>query len=92
MILVEDLNSFKVLSTWINGHQVFDGIKVFLPNVDTPIINSFGISAFDKESLKLKLTASEANVIIAINGSLITGSEKAIMKPGLFESDIGGIF
>jgi hypothetical protein len=69
-------------------HHVFDGTNVFLPEVESPIINSFGITSFDKESLKLKLTASEANVIVAINSSLITGSEKVIMKPGYFECDL----
>ena len=87
MILVDDLFTFKILSTWISGHKVFDANKVSLPEVSLPIINSFGISAIEQQSLQLRLEAGKANIIIAIDGAIVTGHEKHEMKNGLFESD-----
>jgi len=88
MILVEDLSSFKILSTWIDGQQVYDGTDVHLPIVKVPVINSFGILNFDKEDLSLNLVSANANVIVAIIGSLVTCQEKVIMEAGLFEGDV----
>ncbi len=88
MILVEDLSSFKVLSTWIDGQQVYDGNDVHLPEVKLPVINSFGILNFEKEDLRLNLVSANANIIVAINGSLVTGQEKVMMEAGLFEGDV----
>ncbi|MEO6133150.1 MAG: adenine deaminase C-terminal domain-containing protein, partial [Saprospiraceae bacterium] len=88
LILVKDLSSFDVLSTWIDGRQVFDGLEVHLPDVDIPVINSFGITIFKKEDLTLNLISGNAKIIIAINGSLLTGQEEMKMSEGVFESDI----
>ncbi len=86
-IMVENLDSFRIMSTWINGNKVFDGTHVRLPRVSIPVINSFGITNFDKEDLALNLVQGEANIIIAIDGSLVTEQKKEIMKEGFFESD-----
>jgi len=88
MILVEDLSSFDILSTWIDGKQVYDGTDVYLPEVNVPVINSFGILNFNKEDLRLNLVSANANIIIAINGSIVTGQEKVMMEAGLFKGDV----
>ncbi|HUR29773.1 MAG TPA: adenine deaminase, partial [Saprospiraceae bacterium] len=88
MIMVENLTSFKILSTWISGHQVFDGDTVLLPDIDSPVINSFGISEIQQSILELPLKSAKANIIVAINGSIVTDHEMQMMKEGLFESDI----
>jgi adenine deaminase len=88
MILVEDLSSFKILSTWIDGQKVFDGNDVKLPKVNIPVINSFGLNDFEKEELRLNLESKNANVIVAINGAIITEQEKVMMDEGNFEGDI----
>ncbi|HZV70982.1 MAG TPA: adenine deaminase [Saprospiraceae bacterium] len=87
-ILVKDLASFEILSTWIDGRQVYDGNEVHLPKVDIPVINNFGITNFSEDHLQVKLISGNANVIVAINGSLVTGHEKIMMHEGIFESDI----
>lgn len=87
MVLVEDLTTFRVLSTWINGHKVFDGEKVHLPGVDIPVINYFGINKINIDDLSLQLQSREANVIEAINGAIVTGHRKFKMNEGAFESD-----
>ena len=88
MIMVEDLVSFRVMSTWISGAQVFDGTNVHLPKINAQIINSFGISDIQQSSLSLFLKAGKANIIVAINGAIVTGHELALMPEGFFESDI----
>lgn len=88
MILVKDLSSFEILSTWISGNQVFDGVNVHLPSIKIPVINSFGITHIDQSSLELNLTAGDANLIVAIDGAIVTDHEKESMDDGTFESDI----
>lgn len=88
MILVEDLNTFKILSTWIDGQKVFDGHDIKLPKVSIPIINSFGLHDFEKAELSLNLEAKNANIIVAVNGAIVTEQEKAMMDEGNFEGDV----
>ncbi len=87
-ILVKDLSAFEVLSTWIDGVLVYNGHEVILPKVEIPVINNFGITHFNKDHLRLKLIFGNANVIVAINGSLVTSHESVMMNEGIFESDI----
>jgi adenine deaminase len=87
MILVEDLKNFNIISTWLDGKKVYHKNETSLPQVEIPIINSFGIVDFSAEKLNLILEHSEANVIVAINGSIVTGHEKCLMLPGNFEGD-----
>ena len=87
MIMVEDLVSFKVLSTWISGHMVYDGDHVHLPKLSIPVINSFGITEIQQSSLSLLLKSANANIIVALNGAIVTGHEVAFMEAGLFEGD-----
>ncbi len=88
MIMVKDLESFKVLSTWIDGTHVYDGGKVDLPEVAIPIINSFSIEAIHPDDVKLELKEGDTKIIKAIDGEIVTGSFSASLKEGNFESDI----
>ncbi len=88
MIMVKDLKTFEVLSTWINGVQVYDGDKVDIPEVAIPIINSFSIEAIQPDDIKLELKEGDTKIIKAIDGEIVTESLSQIMKGGNFESDI----
>src|SRR5688572_24630848 len=88
MILVEDLQKFRVLSTWLRGNEVFDGNHVYLPGVKIPTVNSFGITSINTDNLKLQLKNGNANIIVAIDGSIVTASSEYLMSEGLFESDL----
>ncbi|MDQ3017795.1 MAG: adenine deaminase [Bacteroidota bacterium] len=88
MILVEDLTSWNIQSTWIAGQQVYDGAKVSLPTVSIPIINSFGIKNILIDDLSLSLNKGKVNIIRAINGAIITEHDREMMEEGLFESNI----
>ena len=88
MILVGDLKDFRVISAWITGKEVFDGNQVHLPEVKIPPINSFGIAPIKMDDLKLHLKNGKANVIVAIDGSIVTASKEYEMSDGLFEKDL----
>ncbi len=87
LIVVDNLQSFRVISTWVEGRQVYDGQEVFLPEVEIPVINQFGIGPIEPEHLHLTLQSGKARVILAIDGAIVTGSEVHTMTGGLFEGD-----
>jgi adenine deaminase len=87
MILVEDLDSFIVMSTWIDGVDVFSNGIVNLPEVDIPVINSFGIDPIESHDLQLHLKSAPAKIIVAVDGAIVTQQEEASMAEGFFESD-----
>lgn len=88
MIMIEDRASFKIMSTWIDGNKVFDGNTVTLPVVESPIINSFLIDAIVQSEITLSLRSGEANIIVALDGAIVTSRMKAHMNEGDFEGDI----
>ncbi len=87
MIMVEDLQQFKVISTWIGGQHVFDGKDVELPQIEIPVINSFSIPAIEVHDLKLGIKPGEARIIVAIDGAIVTEKTTAYLNLGSFESD-----
>lgn len=89
MIMVEDLENFNVMSTWIRGQQVFNAGKVNMPEVVIPIINRFSIPPIHMNDLHLALKTGEANIIHAINGEIVTKAMTAQMQSGNFEGDTG---
>ncbi len=87
MILVEDLDSFKVISTWIDGVDVFANGIINLPAVEIPVINSFGIDPIEPHDVRLQLKSATAKIIVAVDGAIVTHHEEADMEEGFFESD-----
>lgn len=87
LIMVEDLDTFKVLRTWLNGLKVYDDGLVNLPSVDIPVINSFSIEKIEPRDLQLKLKSAPAKIIVAMDGAIVTQHETGEMAEGLFESD-----
>jgi adenine deaminase len=88
MIMIEDTATFKVKATWLNGEQVYDAGTVHLPKIDIPVINAFGIGPIHPDDLRLELKDAPANIIVAIDGAIVTQHEEAEMPGGLFESDL----
>jgi len=88
MILVNNLNDFKIQTTWINGEAVYANDKVELPVVEIPVINKFEIDVIEKEDLRLKIKDGPARIIVAMNGALITESMEVHMDAGHFEADL----
>ncbi|MEO0528003.1 MAG: adenine deaminase [Bacteroidota bacterium] len=89
-ILVEDLRSFKVLQTYIDGELVAENGKSFLDAVpfDTP--NNFEITTVGIQDFQLKASKKKIRAIEALDGELITNEihKSAIAKDGFLMSDI----
>ncbi len=87
-IIVDDLKSFNVLKTFIDGNCVYDDGKVLFSVDKAPAKNVFNRSKISIDDVKLALPAPENNggqmkkirVIVAQDGELVTGQELAIPK------------
>ncbi|AKB43423.1 adenine deaminase [Methanosarcina vacuolata] len=87
-IIVDDLKSFNVLKTFIDGNCVYDDGKVLFSVDKAPAKNVFNRNKISIDDVKLALPASENNggqmkkirVIVAQDGELVTGQELAIPK------------
>jgi len=87
-IIVDDLKSFNVLSTFIDGNCVYDNGNVLFPMEKIPAKNVFNRSKISIEDVKLVVPPAEKNreqmrkirVIVAQDGELITGKEPALPK------------
>jgi adenine deaminase len=87
MIMVNNLQEFKVQSTWIDGMKVFDGKEANLPSVEIPVINQFQINPIHKDDLTLQMKSGPAKIIVAIDGAIVTDAIEMFITGGEFESD-----
>ncbi|MDQ1275449.1 MAG: adenine deaminase [Euryarchaeota archaeon] len=87
-IIVDDLKSFNVLSTFIDGECVYNNGKVLFPMEKIPVKNVFNRNKISIDDVKLALPSDEINqkqmkkirVIIARDGELVTGQELVLPK------------
>ena len=79
-ILVDDLKSFHVLETYIDGKCVFRDGKVLFDVASVEPVNNFNIDFIEKDDLLLKSDSSKAKVIVAKDGDLYTQSELLNVK------------
>jgi adenine deaminase len=87
-IIVDDLKSFNVLSTFIDGDCVYNEGNVLFPMEKISAKNVFNRSKISIEDVKLAVPPAEKNreqmrkirVIVAQDGELITGQEPALPK------------
>jgi adenine deaminase len=78
-IMVDDLQSFRVRETWIDGQCVAKQGSSLIKQINIPadsIVNQFDCKPVKVEDLRLPVTVSEWSlpVIEALDGQLITGS------------------
>ncbi|WP_373492809.1 adenine deaminase [Aquiflexum sp.] len=71
-ILVEDLEDFKVLQTFIYGQKVAENGKTLIGKVTNKIINNFNTSKKEVEAFRLPANGNRVRVIEALDGQLIT--------------------
>jgi adenine deaminase len=88
-IIVEDLDSFKVKATYINGIQVSDGDKTLIESVDEIEINQFDCNDISVADIQAKADSDHIHVIEALDGQLITNdlTLKAKVEMGNLVSD-----
>jgi adenine deaminase len=94
-ILVNDLKTFKVQQTYINGELVAANGETFIEPVATSAINKFAIDAITLEDIKItvgeiKIIDNKIAVIEALDGQLITNKvfSAALIKNNEVISDV----
>ncbi|TBN06335.1 adenine deaminase [Hyunsoonleella flava] len=72
IIVVEDLNHFKTLKTYINGALVFDeGVSLIQPIIFKNL-NNFNCKKKDVSDFKFESSSKQIRVIEALEGQLVT--------------------
>lgn len=93
-IVVDNLDEFNVLQTYINGRLVAQNGKTMIESVKTALPNRFKVIDLGPEHLKIKDKGKPVKIIRAIEGQLVTETIKATPRQieGLLESDINQDF
>lgn len=71
-IVLEDLQKFKVLETYINGELVAKNGQSFVKSVDFEVLNNFNTDKKTEKDFKFESTAEKIRVIEALDGELVT--------------------
>lgn len=80
-IIVNNLEDFNVLKTYIDGELVFDNGTVLLNKLPEKAINNFRCSPVSVKDICVPKQPGKIRLIVAKDGDLITGSE--IVKPNV---------
>ena len=90
LIVVEDLVSFEVLKTIINGEVVFENGETRFAASQPKIMNQFEINSIKQEEFRIPVKGDKVNCIVAKDGELITTSESVQPKieNDFWETDI----
>ncbi len=76
-IMVEDLTSFKVLETYIDGNLVAKGGDSFIETVDFEVLNNFNTEFKNISDFEFHSASDRIRVIEALDGELITNEVEA---------------
>ncbi len=72
-IVVDGLETFRILDTFINGEHVWDGEKCLLPRLESPVVNHFNHRRISESHIRVPLTGSGVVRAIGVaDGSLFT--------------------
>jgi len=89
LILVDNLQSFSVLSTYIDGVKVAENGNSLIKPVNELPFNNFHAVPLEKEALRIRPETGRIRVMEAFDGQLITGEllENPAMEDGFPVSD-----
>ncbi|NVK52365.1 MAG: adenine deaminase [Flavobacteriaceae bacterium] len=89
-IIIEDLEKFNVLQTYINGVLVAENGKSFIKSVDFEVLNNFNTDFKKVEDFAYQSSAEKIRVIEALDGELVTNEieENSLIEKGNLVSDI----
>lgn len=79
-IITEDIESFKIKATYINGKQVSMQEESRIASVKAPILNNFNVEKKKASNFSLPAKSNQIQVIKAINGEIVTESFIADVK------------
>lgn len=79
MIIVDDLNDFRVSRTYVGGVLVAKGGKSLIPSQDEIPLNNFHTHTVNPGDLKVDHKGNEMKVISAFDGQLIT--KEVLVRP-----------
>ena len=89
-IIVNNLETFEVLATYINGSLVAQNGKTNIESINVSIINHFDTKSKKPADFQLMAKSDQINVIKAINGEIVTQSfsAPALIRDGHVISNI----
>lgn len=76
-IVVENLQTFKTLKTYINGILVFNSGTSLIPTVPFKLLNNFKCTPKETQDFRLEATSKNIQVIEALEGQLVTNAVTA---------------
>ncbi|MDL2310912.1 adenine deaminase, partial [Peptostreptococcaceae bacterium OttesenSCG-928-C18] len=88
IVILEDLEDFKVDSVYISGEKVAENKKYLfdVKKVDNSVVSSsFNVKDFSKEKLKVVIPSRKANIIEIQEGGLVT--KKIVEEININEND-----
>lgn len=86
LIIVDNLQDFNVLKTYINGEVVFDNGEVLLDKLEEKAINNFSCSKLNANDISVQSQTDKIKVIVAKDGDLLTGKE--LIEPKVLNGEI----
>jgi adenine deaminase len=72
-ILVDDLENFNILSTYVNGRKVAENRKTLISSVAVSPLNEFHAKPVKRADIVVRPAGKRIRVMNAIDGQLITG-------------------
>lgn len=76
-IVVEDLQSFRVLATYIEGQKTAEEGRSLIERIEAPVINRFNTSPKRPADFRLQALSNQIRYIEAVNGEIVTRSGTA---------------
>lgn len=89
-IVVEDLIDFKTVSTYINGHRLFNKGAISINPIEFEVLNNFNTSKKEVSDFRCESKAKQIRVIEALEGQLVTNEliEDALINDGNLVSNM----
>ncbi len=84
LIIVDDLQHFKVMQTYIRGELVAENGKTLIDSVREIPVNNFATGPIGIDELKVEYAGDRIRVLVALDGQLIT--QEIFVKPTVLNS------
>jgi len=72
-LVIDNLEDFNILATYINGEKVAENGKTLLPRVSSDVVNYFDVQKRETSDFQVQRAGDIINVIEAIDGQVMTG-------------------